>query len=110
MRITSVLSLALAAGLAAPAAAQTLLDVASLREIDDAEIRSADGTQIGELEDVLVDSNGKPVAVTVEVRKGFLDLSDDEVVFSFDQLTYENGDYITSLSATEIEALPRYDD
>lgn len=56
MRTLSVAPLALAAGLAMPAATQTLLDVGALCEINGAEILSADGTETGEVEDLLVDA------------------------------------------------------
>lgn len=110
MRLTSILALAAAGAIAMPAAAQTVLDVDSLREINDAELVTADGQRVGEIEDVLVDQAGNPVAITVEIREGFLNLDEDEVVFALDQLTWQDGDYVTSFGASEIEGLPRYDD
>lgn len=110
MRTKPILTLAIAALAAGPALAQTLLDIGALRELDDAEIIGANGNEIGEIEEVLVDATGRPVAVTVEMDEGFLGLGDEEIVFSFDQLTWENGNYRTALTEDEIGALPRYDD
>ena len=110
MRLTPVFTLAIAGLAAAPVLAQTLLDVGSLRELNDAEIIGANGDEIGEIEDVLVDATGRPVAVTVEMDEGFLGQGEEEIVFSFDQLTWEDGNYSTALTEAEIEALPRYDD
>lgn len=110
MRTTPLLTLAIAGLAAAPALAQTLLDVGSLRALDDAEVIGANGDEIGEIEEVLVDATGRPVAVSIDVDDGFLGLGDEEIVFSFEQLTWENGAYRTALTEAEIEALPRYDD
>src|SRR5690625_4979458 len=106
--IQMMIPLALAGAMALPASAQT--DFQSLREINDIDVVSQDGEQIGEIEDVLIDETGKPVAVAVDLDTGFLDLGDDDVIVSIDDLTYENGRYITNLTADQVEALPRYDD
>ncbi len=108
MRLTQILPIALAGALAAPAIAQqTNLEV--LRDITEAEIFAADGAEIGEIDDVLVDGSGRPVAVTVEIDDDFLDLDHEERVFLLDQLVWQDGRYVTNLTPAEIETLPEHD-
>lgn len=98
---------ALALGTGA-ANAQALLDVATLDEMDDADVVASDGTEIGDIDEILIDESGRVLAVVVKVG-GFLDIGDEELVFALERLTYQNGDYVTELPPEEIQALPRYD-
>ena len=109
MRLTRLLPLALAGAIAAPALAQqTELQV--LRKITDFRLLAPTGVEIGEVENVLVDESGRPVAVTVEVDDDFVDLDGDEDrVFLLDQLGWQNGNYVSTLTPAEIQALPPYD-
>jgi len=108
------------------AAAQQSLDVATLEEaedddlvvqpfgltvddIDDMELMNADGEEIGEIEEVLLDASGQPVAVSVEVDD-FLGIDDREVVFGLDQLQLTGDDFVTSVDRATVEALPEWDD
>jgi hypothetical protein len=110
MRLTRLLPLALAGVIAAPALAQqTQLQL--LREITDFRLLAPTGADIGEIEDVLVDESGRPVAVTVEVDDDFADIDGEEDrVFLLDQLGWQNGNYVTTLTPAEVQALPPYDD
>jgi hypothetical protein len=110
MRLIQLLPLALAGAIAAPALAQTV-QLQLLREITDAKLISAGGVEIGEIEDVLIDESGKPVAVTVEVRDDFVDIDGDEDrVFLLDGLIMQGGNYVSNLTPVEVQALPPYDD
>ena len=117
----TALALAPLAGLA-----QQSLDVATLQEaddddmvvqpfgltvddIEDMDLMTADGEEIGEVEEVLLDA-GQPVAVSVEIDDGFLGIDDREVVFGLDQLQLQDDDFVTSLDKATIEALPEWDD
>jgi sporulation protein YlmC with PRC-barrel domain len=108
------------------AAAQQGLDVATLEEaedddlvvqpfgltvddIDDMDVMNADGEEIGEIEEVLLDASGQPVAVSVEVDD-FLGIDDREVVFGLDQLQLTGDDFVTSVDRATVEALPEWDD
>jgi len=108
------------------AAAQQSLDVATLQEaenddlvvqpfgltvddIDDMDVMNADGEEIGEIEEVLLDASGQPVAVSVEVDD-FLGIDDREVVFGLDQLQLTGDDFVTSVDRATVEALPEWDD
>ncbi len=101
----SALSLILVAG---AASAQTM-DISSLTSIDDADVVNADGDKIGEIEEVLVDDSGTPVAAVVEVG-GILDIGDEDIVISLEDLSYEDGDYATTLTEEQLEELPEWDD
>ena len=78
--------IAAVAGTATPALAQDMsLDIAQLRSADDANVVNAAGDKLGEIEDVLVGADGKPVAYVVDTG-GFLDIGDEDVVVSIDAL------------------------
>jgi len=106
--IQMMIPLALAGAVALPASAQT--DFKSLREINDIDVVSQDGERIGEIEDVLIDETGTPVAVTVDIGQNFLDIGDEDAIFMIDQLSLENGRYVTGMTTEEIEGLPRHND
>ncbi|HET7410190.1 MAG TPA: PRC-barrel domain-containing protein [Paracoccaceae bacterium] len=108
MRLTLILPFALAGALAAPAMAQ---NTGSLTEIDNTNVVSPDGTNIGEVEGVLIDDSGAVAAVAVELKDGFLSMGgDQEVIFSLDQLSFQNGNYTTDMTSDEIKGLPTRND
>ncbi len=85
-------------------------DIFSYTDVDDVEIMSSDNEDVGEIEAVLVDDSGEPVAFVVELDDSFLDLGDSEVVMNIDDLTWEDGDYTTTMTSEEVEQLPTWDD
>ncbi|WP_116087047.1 PRC-barrel domain-containing protein [Tropicimonas sp. IMCC34011] len=105
----SIMIAALSLPLATAAMAQSA-DISGYTEIDDIDVIGADGEEVGEIENVLVDDSGVPVAYVVEINDGFLDLGDSDVVIGFDALTWENGHYTTTMTSGEVEALPVWDD
>ena len=121
-------SLAAAALVFAPlvVAAQQAVDVTAYREaedddlvvqpfnltidqIEDMDLRSGDGEEIGEVDEVLIDAAGQPVAVTLEVG-GFLGVGDREVVLGLDQLKLLDDQFVTDADKATIEALPDWED
>jgi hypothetical protein len=107
--------------------AQQSLDVATLQEADDddmvvqpfgltvddledTDLMTADGEEIGDVDEILVDGGGRAVAVSVEIDDGFLGIDDREVVFGLDQLELRDDALVTSLDKATIEALPEWDD
>lgn len=100
---------ALVLPLAGMAAAQAT-DVSNYTDIDDVDVVGSDGDKIGEVETVLVDDAGMPVALVVEVNNGFLDLGDSDVVMTMDALTWADGQYATTMTSDEIQGLPTWDD
>jgi hypothetical protein len=53
-------------------------------DIEDMDLKNADGDKVGEVEEVLIDASGQPVAIAVEVG-GFLGVGDREVVLGLDR-------------------------
>lgn len=74
------------------------------------DVVATDGTRIGEVEEVLVDATGQPVAMVVEFATGFLGLNDPEVVVPLEALSFDNGRYVSSLSKDELSNLQQWDD
>lgn len=75
---------------------------------------SADWAEIGETEDILLDQDGKLVAVYAEIG-GFLGIGERDVVIPLENvrvLRTGNGSfqYVTNLSEAQLEALPHVDD
>jgi sporulation protein YlmC with PRC-barrel domain len=125
--MTSTLLAALAAPalVAGPALAQTLV-VTEYREIEDdafivqpynlavddledLDVYGAGEEQIGEVEGVLVDASGTPVALVIETE-GFLGLGDEDVVVGFDQVELVGDRFVTALTEEQLEELPEWDD
>ena len=78
-------------------------------DIEDMDLKSAAGDDIGEVEKVLTDAGGQPAAVTVEVG-GFLGIGEREVVLGLDQLQLMDDHLVTAADKATIEALPDWDD
>ena len=91
------------------AAAQDIVDVGSLTDLEDIDVVTAGGENLGEIEAVLVDQAGRPVAVAVEVG-GFLGIGDSDRVISIDRLSWADGNYTIDITEDEVEQLPEWDD
>jgi hypothetical protein len=75
--------------------------------LEDMNLLSSSGEEIGEVEKVLVDTNGRPVAITAEVG-GFLGVGQKAVVIGLDRLQLKDGDepdVATTLSKEELQGL-----
>jgi sporulation protein YlmC with PRC-barrel domain len=93
-----------------PTAAQTpSAETTGYQELGDMNVVTPDGDKIGEVEEVLMNTSGKVVAVAVEVG-GFLGIGDDDVIIQLDQLRLEDNRLVTTLTKEQIEALPKWDD
>ena len=78
-------------------------------DLEDMDLENAEGEEIGEVEEVLMDGTGQPVALAIEIDD-LLDLDDEDRVFRLDQVRLDGDDLVTDLSNSEIEALPVWDD
>jgi hypothetical protein len=78
-------------------------------DIEDLDLKNADGGEIGEVEEVLIDASGQPVAIAVEVG-GFLGIGEREVVLGLDQVQLVDDDLVTSAEKATIEGLPDWPD
>ena len=80
----------------------------SVDDVEDMDLVGANGDEIGDVEEVLVDATNQPVAVVVDAG-GFLGIGDRSVVIGLDRLQL-NGDKLgTSMTKEDIEALPEWD-
>jgi hypothetical protein len=123
MRQTIIYAAAFMLALTAAASADTARDYRELDDdnyvvqpfnvtvdqLDDMNVYGADGREIGEVEEVLVDASGNVVAVSVEADRS-LGIGDREVIMRLDSLTYAEGRLSTTLSDDEIRSLPVWDD
>jgi hypothetical protein len=80
-----------------------------LRDIGDMRVLGVNGEEIGEIEDVLVDPDGRVTAVSVEAG-GFLGMGERDVVMQLDSLELQGDAFTTTMTQEEIEALPAWDD
>jgi uncharacterized protein YrrD len=78
-------------------------------DIEDLDLKNADGDEIGEVEEVLIDASGEPVAIAVEVG-GFLGIGERDVVLGLDQVQLVDDDLVTSADKATIEGLPDWPD
>ncbi|KIN75205.1 PRC-barrel domain protein [Sulfitobacter noctilucae] len=80
-----------------------------LRALDDMEVHDAAGEKIGEVEDVLIDGDGMPVAYVVEIG-GLLGIGSDEAIVPIDAFEFAGGAYVSKMTQDQLENLPRWDD
>ena len=78
-------------------------------DIEDLDLKNVDGDEIGEVEEVLIDASGQPVAIAVEAG-GFLGIGEREVVLGLDQVQLVDDDLVTSADKATIEGLPDWPD
>jgi PRC-barrel domain len=79
----------------------------SSTELEDMNLLSNTGEEIGEVEKVLVDENGQPVAITAEIG-GFLGVGQKIVVIGLDRLQLKGDDepdLATTLTKEELQGL-----
>jgi hypothetical protein len=81
----------------------------SVDDIEDMDLKTADGDDIGEIEEVLLDADGRPVALAVEVG-GFLGVGDREVVLGLDEVELKDDDLVTTVDKATLEGLPDWED
>lgn len=105
-----------AAQMRAPAAqessTQTMSDQISASALLDETVVNAANESIGDINDLMLDKNGKVAAVIVGVG-GFLGMGEKDVALTFDQLKFTNNgnDLVVSSDATKdiLQAAPAYD-
>jgi hypothetical protein len=79
-----------------------------LRKLDDMKVVAVAGDEFGEIDEVLINASGQVVAVVVEAG-GWMGMGKREVVVQLDQLRFENGRFVTSLTKEQFGALPKWD-
>jgi len=78
-------------------------------QVEAMEIYGANGEEIGEVDDVLVDASAKPVAVSADVG-GFLGVGEKGVVIGLDQVTADGDHLKLTMAKDQIQALPAHED
>lgn len=78
-------------------------------ELEEMRIITSDGETIGEVDEILLNAEGRIVAVSAEMG-GFLDIGDREVVLGLEQLTRDGNRLRVDMTARDIEALPTWQD
>ena len=81
---------------------------ASVDDVEDMTIYGAGGEEVGEVEAVLVDGSGQPVAIAADVG-GFLGMGERDVVIGLDRLSKSQDRLTVAMTKEEIEALPEFD-
>jgi hypothetical protein len=84
----------------------------TVEQIEDMDVVGSGGERIGEIEEVLANTDNEIVAVVVEYDEGFLDLGEREVVMPIDRLQFgEDGSRVaTTLSEDDLRSLEVWDD
>ena len=81
----------------------------SVDQIEDMDVKTAAGEEVGDIEEVLTDTSGQPVAVSLEVG-GFLGIGEREVVVGLDQLQLADDDFVIDADKAMVEGLPDWKD
>ena len=76
----------------------------SVEDLEDVDLVDPAGEEIGEVEEVLVDANGQPAAITAEVG-GFLGVGQKMVVIGLDRLQLKDDDLVILLSKEQLAGL-----
>jgi hypothetical protein len=76
----------------------------SVEDLEDADLVDPAGAEIGEVEEVLVDADGQPAAITAEVG-GFLGVGQKMAVIGLDRLQLKDGDLVILLSKEQLGSL-----
>ncbi len=76
---------------------------------EDADLLDQAGEEIGAIESVLVDANGRPTAIAAEIGS-FIGTSEKTVVISLDRLQVNaDDDLVTTLTKDDLQHLPTWD-
>ena len=117
--LASALTLALAAGAShAQQAPSAMMEAENddvivepfgitIDQLDDYDVYGVGGEEIGEVDDVLVDQTGQPVALAIEVG-GFLGVGGKEVIVPLEQISVQSERVILDMSREQIEALEEW--
>jgi len=73
-------------------------------ELEDMDLYTEDGEEVGEVDEVLGTEPGIVSAVAIEIDEGLFD--DKTIILQITDLTVSEGRLITQMTAQEIEAMP----
>ena len=78
-------------------------------DLDGAAVYDSTGERIGELDDILMGSDGTSMAASLDVG-GFLGIGERDVAVPVTDLTPSDDGFTVNLSREQLEALPEFDD
>lgn len=109
--IATMIPLTLAAQDAEEGSAGTIesRDGTHLMSADDIHVVNANGDIIGEIEEILIDSDGRPAGFMVDMG-GFLGLGDNDVAIPLEALEWREGEYVSKMTETQLEQLQPFDE
>lgn len=84
-------------------------DGAYLQSVDDIDVITPDGDTVGEVEEILIDSDGKPAGFLIEIG-GFFELGDNDVAVPLDALTWNGAEYVSTMTPEQLENLRPWDE
>ncbi|MCL3881982.1 PRC-barrel domain-containing protein [Marivita sp. GX14005] len=115
LRSTSIAALLMATPLAAQdaevgtAGPKDTRDGTYMQSVDDVDVYNTNGEMIGEIEEILVDQDGKPAGFVIEFG-GFLGLADSDVAVPLDALEWEGSHYVSKMTAEQLKKLRPWDE
>jgi hypothetical protein len=77
-------------------------------ELESADLYSAGGEEIGDVEDVLMTADGEIVALSAEIG-GFAGIGEKEVLIGLDAVVWDGDRVIARLTKDEFGSLPTWD-
>ena len=81
-----------------------------LRSIKHVKVTSSGGEEIGEVEEILINSDGVPAGFRVELDSGLFDFGDDDVAIPLEALTWSEGRYVSKMTKEQLEKLRPWDE
>lgn len=88
---------------------EDIRDDTYMMSVEDIEVRSVDGERIGEIEEILVDSDGIPAGFVIDIG-GWLGIGVEEVAVPLEALTFANNEYVSKMTVQQLENLPEWHD
>jgi sporulation protein YlmC with PRC-barrel domain len=80
-----------------------------LQSVEDIDVYTANNEKIGEVEEILIDGEGKPAGFLLEIG-GFLDLGDSDVSVPLEALTWTGAHYVSKMTVEQLESLQPFDE
>ena len=81
----------------------------SVDQVEDMNVYSATGEEVGEVDEVLMNADGQIVALVADVG-GFLGIGAKEVVLQLDQVQLQGERLTVDMTKEQLEQLPDWDD
>lgn len=78
-----------------------------LIEVAEVDVVSAEGASIGDIEEVLIDTDGRPASFVVEVG-GFLGIAERSVAVPVEAFEFRGGQYVSKMTKRQLENLPAW--